>query len=117
MTFIEAVQVCLTKYIGFVGRAPRSEYWWFFVFNLLVSLGATTLDAAVGGDLIATVAALALFLPSLAVGVRRLHDTGRSGWWMLIALVPVVGWIVLVVFFCLPGDRASNRYGAPFVAF
>ncbi|TIC87513.1 DUF805 domain-containing protein [Nocardioides sp. GY 10113] len=114
MTFIEAVQVCLAKYVDFTGRAPRSEYWWFFVFNLLVSMGATTVDQIIGGDVVAALAALALLLPGLAVAVRRLHDTGRSGWWVLIVLVPIAGWIVLIVFFVLPGDRFQNRYGFPF---
>lgn len=117
MGFTEAVRTCLSKYADFSGRARRSEYWYFVLFNILVSIVASVLDAVLGTDfdgmsngLIGVLASLALLLPSLAVGVRRLHDTSRSGWWILIGLVPLIGWIVLIVFF-VQDSHADNEHG------
>jgi uncharacterized membrane protein YhaH (DUF805 family) len=110
MPFGGAVRVCLRKYADFSGRASRSEYWWFILFTLIVATIAASLDAS-GGVLV--VAWLALVIPSLAVGVRRLHDTERSGWWLLIYFIPLVGWLVLLVFLASRGDSGPNRYGAP----
>jgi len=116
MSFTDAVRTCLSKYAVFGGRARRSEYWWFFLFNVLVSIVAGIIDAILGTDsgsgtgLIGALAALALLLPNLAVGIRRLHDTGRVGWWILIGLIPIVGWIVLLVFY-LQDSHPDNQYG------
>ena len=109
----------LWKYATFSGRARRMEYWLFVLFYAVVSIVATVVDVSLGltlgGEdgmgLISTICGLALFLPSLAVSVRRLHDTGRSGWWILLMFVPIVGMIVLIVFFCLGGDEGRNRFG------
>lgn len=111
MGFGEAVSTCLSKYAGFSGRARRSEYWWFFLFNIIVSIVATVVDAALGTAFVALLVSIALLLPGIAVGVRRLHDTGRSGWWLLIALVPLVGAIVLIVFFATDSLPETNSYG------
>jgi uncharacterized membrane protein YhaH (DUF805 family) len=117
MDFMTAVRTCLSKYVGFAGRARRSEYWYFALFGFFVSIVTSVVDAVLGtdydgtsGGLINTVVGLALFLPSLAVGVRRLHDTGRSGWWILIGLIPILGWILLLVWFCTD-STADNQYG------
>ena len=117
MGFAEAVQTCLRKYVGFSGRARRSEYWWFFLFTVLVSMVASVLDSILGTmsdttnvGLIGSIASLALLLPSIAVAIRRLHDTSRSGWWILIGLIPIVGWIILIVFYC-QDSHGENRYG------
>ncbi|MEW2381838.1 DUF805 domain-containing protein [Micromonospora sp. NPDC047707] len=118
---IDAIKSVLSQYAGFRGRARRSEYWWFFLFTLIVGLVAGILDGALGTSIgsgagatgvIGLIVGLALLLPGLAVAVRRLHDTDRSGWWLLIGLVPLVGGIVLLVFFVMDGTRGSNRYGA-----
>lgn len=110
MSFVDAVNACFRQYVGFSGRALRSEFWWFTLFGLLVGAAAAIVDprGAIGALL-----SLVLLLPSLAVGVRRLHDTGRSGWWLLLGLVPVAGIIVLIVFFASRGDPGANRYGPP----
>ena len=108
MSFIDAVNSCFRQYVGFSGRASRSEFWWFTLFGLLVGLAAALVDPT---GTIGVLLSLALFLPSLAVSVRRLHDTGRSGWWLLIGLVPIAGLIVLIVFFVMRGDPGANRYG------
>jgi|1185.fasta_scaffold557531_1 uncharacterized membrane protein YhaH (DUF805 family) len=117
MSFQDAVRICLQqKYADFTGRARRSEYWFFFLFNFIAQSVAGILDGlfrirSVYGGPIQGLVWLALLVPSLAVGVRRLHDTGRSGWWLLIGLIPIVGWIVLLVFF-LQESQPDNQYGA-----
>jgi len=118
MSFPDAVKICLSKYVDFKGRARRSEYWWFFLFTVLVSIVASILDAILGtdyggstsGGVINTIASLALLLPGLAVAIRRLHDTSRVGWWILIGLIPIVGWIILIVFY-VQDSHPDNQYG------
>jgi uncharacterized membrane protein YhaH (DUF805 family) len=112
MNFGQAVQSCLKQYAGFAGRARRSEYWWFFLFNAIVSIVTGIIDAAVGSQILGIVVGLALLLPGIAVGVRRLHDTGRSGWWLLIVFIPIIGVIVLIVFFCQDSQPTTNSHGA-----
>ncbi|MEQ4303983.1 DUF805 domain-containing protein [Plantactinospora sp. B6F1] len=120
MSFTAAVRSVLSQYVGFGGRARRSEYWWFFLFSILVGIATSILDSALGtdfegssgsGGLLNLLASLALLLPSLAVAVRRLHDTDRSGWWILIGLIPLVGAVVLLVFFVQDGTPGPNRFG------
>lgn len=118
MDFMTAVRTCLSKYVDFSGRARRSEYWFFALFGFLVGIVTSVIDMVLGtdydgstsGGLVNTVVSLALFLPSLAVGVRRLHDTDRSGWWILIGIIPIIGWILLLVWFCTD-SKPSNQYG------
>ncbi|WP_319462380.1 DUF805 domain-containing protein [Micromonospora sp. RTP1Z1] len=121
MSFTAAIRSVLTQYVGFTGRARRSEYWWFALFTVLVGLAAAILDGVLGTTLgsgrgstgvIGIIVNLALLLPTLAVAMRRLHDTDRSGWWLLIGLVPIVGAIVLLVFFVLDSTPGTNRFGA-----
>lgn len=111
MSFMDAVKSVLTQYVGFSGRARRSEYWWFVVFEILVSIVAGIIDRIIGTQLVGLLASLALLLPALAVSIRRLHDTGRTGWWLLIALIPVVGVIVLIVFAVQDSQPGQNAYG------
>lgn len=111
MSFGKAISSCVTQYAGFSGRARRSEYWFFALFGFLVYLGAALLDTILGsGSVLTLLAVLALLLPGIAVTVRRLHDTDRSGWWVLIGLVPFGG-IVTLVFACLDSQPFPNRYG------
>lgn len=134
MTFTEAVRSCLSQYAGFQGRAPRSEFWWFWVFTLLVEIAALFIGGMLlagsitatqlGGDQaqawylfvapnwLSALVHLALILPSLAVAVRRLHDIGRTGWWFLILFVPF-GFFVLLFWWVQPSQREPNAYGAP----
>lgn len=110
--FFEAISRGFSNYITFSGRASRSEYWWWFIFwsivgyliMLLISNQQTaqTVDYIIGAI---------IFLPSLTLWFRRLHDTGRSAWWLLINFIPVVGTIVLFVFCCLPSQPIENRFG------
>jgi uncharacterized membrane protein YhaH (DUF805 family) len=107
----DAVRSVLTKYADFSGRARRSEYWWFYLASALASIVAAIIDAVIGVSIFQWLLLLAVIVPTLAVGARRLHDTDRSGWWQLIALVPLVGVIVLIVFFCTDGQPGPNQYG------
>lgn len=106
MSFVQAVQVCLRKYVDFSGRAARSEFWWFALFQLIVIVGASMVGRTIGD-----VVALALVLPSLAVGARRLHDVGKSGWFLLLHLLPIIGILVLIFFWVQPSQTESNDYG------
>ena len=112
MTFVEAVQSGFANYVNFNGRARRSEFWWWALFQVVALFVAGFVAGLIHISLLSTLAVLALFLPSLAVQARRLHDTGRSGWWVLLALVPVVGIIVLIVWWCMAGTPGVNRFGA-----
>ena len=112
MGFTDAIKICFAKYVDFKGRARRSEYWYFGLFSMLAGLVAGLADLALFKyGIVEPLLSLALILPSLAVTVRRLHDTDRSGWWMLIAFIPLIGIIVLLVWMCTAGQNASNRFG------
>ena len=106
----------LKKYVVFEGRARRKEYWMFTLFNFIIMMILQSL-AKLGSIgivffILYVVYLLAVLLPSLGVAVRRLHDTDRSGWWLLIAFIPIVGAIVLIVFCCMDGTPGDNRFGA-----
>ena len=103
-----AVKTCLRKYVDFTGRAARPEFWWFFLAQVIVFLVTSMVS-----ELLYFVAAAGLLLPGLAVGARRLHDIGKSGWWMLIGLIPVLGWVLLIYWAVQPGEPAANAYGGP----
>ena len=108
----------LRKYVTFGGRARRAEYWWYYLAYLIALTVAVMLDRILGsggaygiGGIFYALVALGAFLPSLAVSFRRLHDVNRSAWWFLIILVPLVGAIVLLVWFCSRGTVGPNQYG------
>lgn len=105
---------CWQKYADFSGRARRREYWMFYLFNCLAGIAVGIVDAVlVGtGGLLGGLYNLAVLVPSLAVMARRLHDTNRSGWMMLIMLIPLIGVIVLLVFMCQDSKPGDNRFGA-----
>lgn len=108
----------LKKYVEFSGRARRKEFWMFTLFNVIISIILGIIDRIIGTDygngssgLLSTIYSLGVLLPSIAVGIRRLHDTNRSGWWILIGLIPCVGWIILIVFYATEGVAGPNQYG------
>jgi uncharacterized membrane protein YhaH (DUF805 family) len=111
--FGESVGLCLSHYAQFSGRSPRAEYWYFGLFVTLVGIGASLADTFwLDGSLIAEIVTdLALLLPSMSVGVRRLHDGGRSGWWFGLLLLPVVGAVIVLVWLSSKGTPGSNRFG------
>ena len=118
MTFTESIKTCFHKYADFHGRAARSEYWWFALFVALVTIGAAIIDCGWLGQCddwdgtLSWLWHLATLLPGLAVSARRLHDIGRSGWWLLLMLT-IVGIIPLIIMACFPSQREANEYGEP----
>src|SRR5690242_9418182 len=111
MTLGDSVATCFRKYFDFNGRASRGEYWWFFVFALPVYLASFAMTAATHTRVFIVLVILALFFPLTAAAVRRLHDTGRSGWWWFTVLIPTVGEVVLIVLLAQPTQPLDNRYG------
>lgn len=110
MTFQEAIKTCFNKYADFNGRAAPPEFWWFVLFVVLVSAALSVIH-----PMLTMLFNLAVLVPSISVGARRLHDTGRSGWWQLVGLIPVIGMIVLIVFMVQsgkPGGTAPSEPGA-----
>jgi len=115
MDFGDAIKSGFRNYVTFRGRAPRSEFWYWTLFAVLATLAGQITDTAILEDadhgLAAPLISLALFLPGWAVGIRRLHDIDRTGWWMLIAFT-VVGLILLIVWACIKGTSGQNRFGS-----
>jgi uncharacterized membrane protein YhaH (DUF805 family) len=117
MGFTDAIKTGFQKYIGFSGRAARSEYWYWVLFVLLLQIVAWLVDMTLFGfnttgvNPIGVIVSLATLLPGLAVSVRRLHDIDRVGWWIFLALIPIVGAIVLIYWACLRGTVGANRFG------
>jgi uncharacterized membrane protein YhaH (DUF805 family) len=110
MSFGEAISDGFSKYATFSGRSSRSAYWYWVLFYVLVVIGASILDAVVGTPVFTLLTWLGFIIPNLAVLVRRLHDTDRTGWWVLIGLIPLIGAIVLIVFACIDSGP-PNKYG------
>ena len=127
MSFVEAVRSGFNNYANFSGRALRSEYWWWVVFVWIAGIIASIIDRALGWSIyettmygvqqssgpVAAIVSLAVLIPGLAVLVRRLHDTDRSGWWFWLVLIPIIGWIVLIIFLASSGTPGPNRFGPP----
>ena len=126
MNFSTAVKTCFSKYATFSGRAQRSEFWWFVLFVMGVNFILTFVDSFLFGTVttmpggfsastntpyLSGLFMLVTFLPNISVAVRRLHDTDRSGWWYWIALVPIIGFIMLIVWFASKGTQGTNRFG------
>ena len=119
MTFTQAVRSALSSYATFYGRARRSEYWWFYLFTILVAIPAAGIDAILDMafnneiGLVGLITSLALLLPSLAVAARRLHDTGRTGWWMLLPVLPLLATFVVGVAAVLSALFSADADGTP----
>jgi len=104
--FIDAIK----RYADFSGRAQRKQYWMFVLFYVLIYIAFSIIDGLIGISLLTTIFALLMIIPSISVGVRRLHDTGRSGLWLLIGFIPIIGFIVLIIFF-VQDSQGENEYG------
>ena len=126
MNFTAAIKTVLRNYINFSGRASRPELWYWVLAVLLVSVVIAVIDGALiapmlgfepfspeAGEPLRVIFNLALVLPTIAVAVRRLHDIGRSGWWFLIQLIPIIGSLVLLWWYIQPGTEEPNEYGLP----
>lgn len=106
MNFQESIQICFQKFADFNGRAKRPEFWWFVLFCFLVALALDMISSSISG-----IFSLVTLIPSLAVGSRRLHDTNKSGWFQLLLLIPILGWIAIIYLQAQPGDTETNQYG------
>ncbi len=107
MTFGESISTCFSKYAAFDGRASRSEFWWWALFTFLVSAATGMISETLSG-----LFSLGVLLPSLAVGARRLHDTDRSAWFLLVWLIPLIGWIIMIVW-AIQEAKEPNRFSSP----
>ena len=108
MTFSESIKTCFKKAFVFSGRADRSEFWWFYLFYLLISGGSYLVS-----NTAYWITFLAFFPSCTSVSVRRLHDIGKSGWWYLINLIPLIGWILFYAWMIMEGETERNAYGQP----
>ena len=126
MTLMQSISTCFSKYITFNGRAQRSEFWWFVLFIVIGSVIAGSIDSTIFGKntfmlgetnfyfrtgFFGMIFSLGTFLPTWTVEVRRLHDIGKSGWWILLGLIPVIGFIILLVWMISKGTSGNNAYG------
>lgn len=113
MSFSEAVRDGFDHYVNFEGRASRSSFWWWVLFTFMAGVAANLLDLAIDASIFSIIVGLGLILPNLSKAIRRLHDTGRSGWWVLIILIPLIGFIVLLIFYLEKSEPTENQYGPP----
>ncbi|MCR9137164.1 MAG: DUF805 domain-containing protein [Alphaproteobacteria bacterium] len=124
MTFTQAVSTVLSKYATFSGRATRPEFWWYALFLVILLAITQIIDAFLVGPMLGfgmgegdagqpltMLVSLGLLLPNIAVAVRRLHDIGRTGWWVLISLVPIIGFLLLLYWYVQPSEEGQNQYG------
>ena len=111
MNFGQAISSGFSNYVNFSDRACRSEYWYWFLFVVLGQIVTAIVDSVIGIQLTTGIFSLVVLLPGIAVRVRRLHDLDRSGWWLLLGFIPLVGTIILIVWFCTRGTPGPNRFG------
>ena len=110
--FGQAISEALKNIVTFHGRASRSAYWWFFLATFIIGLIMGIIAYAAHVQALQYVVEIILGLASLSLAVRRLHDSGRTGWWVLFNIIPIIGTITLIVFYCLPGTPGPNKYDA-----
>jgi uncharacterized membrane protein YhaH (DUF805 family) len=111
MGFGQAISSGFSNYVNFSDRACRSEYWFWTLFVVIADIVALGIDAAIGIQVVSGLFGLAVLLPGIAVAIRRLHDLDRTGWWLFIWFIPIVGWIILLIWFCTRGTDGPNRFG------
>jgi uncharacterized membrane protein YhaH (DUF805 family) len=109
--FGQAISSGFSNYVNFSDRACRSEFWFWRLFYYLVLVAVATLQGGLRTHALVGLLELGLFLPTLAMSVRRLHDLDRSGWWVLLVLIPIIGWIILLIWYCTRGTDGPNRFG------
>ena len=111
MNFGQAISSGFSNYVNFRDRAARSEYWYWVLFIFVAEIVTFIIDAVIGARVTTGIFGLVTFLPGLAVAVRRLHDLDRAGWWILLSLIPLIGWIILIIWACSKGTDGPNRFG------
>lgn len=111
MNFGQAITSGFSNYVNFSDRACRSEYWYWVLFIILAEIVTSIVDYVIGYQVTTTLFGLAVLLPGIAVTVRRLHDLDRTGWWILLGLIPLIGWIILLIWYVTKGTDGPNRFG------
>jgi uncharacterized membrane protein YhaH (DUF805 family) len=109
--FGQAISSGFSNYVNFSDRACRSEYWFWTLFVVIADIVALGIDAAIGTQIVSGLFGLAVLLPGIAVVIRRLHDLDRTGWWIFLNLIPIIGWIILLIWYCTKGTDGPNRFG------
>jgi uncharacterized membrane protein YhaH (DUF805 family) len=112
MGFGEAITAGFQNYVNFSGRSQRSAFWWWALFTAILAIVAAAVDGMLETVIVYPIVVLGFLLPNLAVQIRRLHDTDRSGWFILLSFIPLVGAIILLVWYCQKGTEGANRFGA-----
>ena len=116
MKFTQAITTCMGKYGTFSGRASRSEYWWFYLFVVMISWGSIIVSGAMYSpddlmfEILPNLVSLIFIVPGIAAGSRRLHDIGKSGWWQLLWIIPIIGWILLIVWLATKTKPEGDKY-------
>jgi uncharacterized membrane protein YhaH (DUF805 family) len=111
MGFAQAISAGFSNYVNFSGRACRSEYWYWILFILIAEIVTGTIDAVLDIRLVTSIFGLVTLLPSIAIAIRRLHDLDRTGWWILLGFIPLIGWIILLIWYVTKGTDGPNRFG------
>jgi uncharacterized membrane protein YhaH (DUF805 family) len=111
MGFGQAISSGFSNYVNFADRASRSEYWYWVLFIIIAEIVTSIIDYAIGAQVLTGIFGLATLLPNIAVAIRRLHDLDRTGWWIFLGLIPVIGTIILLIWFCTRGTAGPNRFG------
>jgi uncharacterized membrane protein YhaH (DUF805 family) len=112
MGFGQAISSGFSNYVNFSGRSCRSEYWFWVLFIVLAEIVTSIIDVVIGVRVTTGIFGLVTILPGLAVAIRRLHDLDRTGWWFLLVFIPLIGWIVLIIWYVTKGTDGPNRFGA-----
>ena len=111
MGFTQAISAGFSNYVNFSSRACRSEYWYWILFIIIADVVAAIIDQVLGMQLVTGLFGLATLIPNIAIAIRRLHDLDRTGWWILLGFIPLIGWIILLIWYITKGTDGPNRFG------
>ena len=111
MGFGQAISAGFSNYVNFSGRACRSEYWYWILFIIIADIVAAIIDQTLGIQLVTGLFGLVTIIPNIAIAIRRLHDLDRTGWWILLGFIPLIGWIILLIWYVTKGTDGPNRFG------
>jgi len=111
MGFGQAISAGFSNYVNFRDRACRSEYWYWVLFVILGDIVTIIIDALIGAQVTSSIFGLVVLIPGIAVSIRRLHDLDRTGWWILLGFIPLIGWIILLIWYVTKGTDGPNRFG------
>ena len=111
MGFAQAISAGFSNYVNFRDRACRSEYWYWILFIVIADIVAGIIDAVLGMQIVTGLFGLVTIIPNIAIAIRRLHDLDRTGWWILLGFIPLIGWIILLIWYVTKGTDGPNRFG------